>query len=632
MESVTADPEWQRPSSNPFKNFEVDEITLNEMNNKVCGVFNLFQLKQADELISNYMEVLNERIIRGKPMGSKQSSPVYVNVPGPIWTKVEVNALPRDELQERDAYKKLQRRDMYPLVEGTHVRYAKKHRTGSWIKEVTSFIPEDLKTPLYTDVSPLFKTQDTKHQDQRIETQNAPRKLSTLVTQCGEGYSRNQYAKNSHIMKHVVFDAVWSLRYVYDHLLKNMLLFLQFLECFKLIKPRPESPCGKAYTLQTNNYKLIGYFWKCCNGCPIINVLEGSFFGLNSEVFMEYIIVSLLYPKLTVLDKTKLLNISRSLINKYNSTMNFIYSNYVQKHVIQNKLKLRGVIEIDETIFGRRVKYHRGKSTSKRGSTWVLGLVERGSGRVILYNILRRDSFTLQTIIKRHVEVGSTIFTDGWKGYGDLNKLGYRHFSVLHIKHYTQRYTRESDGYILTVHTNTIEGGVWSKLKQFVLQRRGHRDNFEICLAEFMFRSHFTQNELFVEFCKIMSNIVQSEEPAYVTLPIFTPIVKEMNLENEHDVEVEVDCNDNEWLTPDNASATPNEKVKSNLIKYVKTGVLSVDEIRYKTRSHTKACLQHNNSLKHNSNLHYPVGWVPMKHTKPNRRSKNHVRYVSKKI
>ena len=39
-------------------------------------------------------------------------------------------------------------------------------------------------------------------------------------------------------------------------------------------------------------------------------------------------------------------------------------------------------------------------------------------------------------IIRKHVEPGSTIYTDGWVGYGQLNNSGFRHFSVIHTEGY----------------------------------------------------------------------------------------------------------------------------------------------------------------------------------------------------
>ena len=64
-------------------------------------------------------------------------------------------------------------------------------------------------------------------------------------------------------------------------------------------------------------------------------------------------------------------------------------------------------------------------------------------------------------IIKKHVEVGSTIHMDGWVGYARLNSSGYRHFSVLHSEGYKKKYRIAQTGEIVSVDTNFVEGS-WS--------------------------------------------------------------------------------------------------------------------------------------------------------------------------
>jgi transposase-like protein len=78
-------------------------------------------------------------------------------------------------------------------------------------------------------------------------------------------------------------------------------------------------------------------------------------------------------------------------------------------------MKLRGKVEVDESLFGRRQKHNRGKVVSNN-SVWVLGLVEVETNTLILYPVESRDSDTLVKIITRHVEVGSMVFTNSWAG------------------------------------------------------------------------------------------------------------------------------------------------------------------------------------------------------------------------
>ena len=86
-------------------------------------------------------------------------------------------------------------------------------------------------------------------------------------------------------------------------------------------------------------------------------------------------------------------------------------------------------------------------------------MFERNTGRIIYIHVLTSDRECLWTLIKRHVEVGSTIYTDGWKAYGDLNTLGYRHFTVIHSSNdFVQRYKQVNEpNAVIIIHTNGIE-------------------------------------------------------------------------------------------------------------------------------------------------------------------------------
>ena len=74
--------------------------------------------------------------------------------------------------------------------------------------------------------------------------------------------------------------------------------------------------------------------------------------------------------------------------------------------------KLRGEIELDESLFGTKVKYHKGNPRGQK--VWIFGLVERSPKTLLLFPGSRCDGQTLVTIIKIFVEPGSTIFSDGW--------------------------------------------------------------------------------------------------------------------------------------------------------------------------------------------------------------------------
>lgn len=146
--------------------------------------------------------------------------------------------------------------------------------------------------------------------------------------------------------------------------------------------------------------------------------------------------------------------------------------------------KLRGVIEIDEAFFGGKEKNkHKSKKlnvgSGSAGKTAVLGIRQRG-GDTRAMVIADRTLHTIQQQIHKHVEVGSTIYTDEGVAYQDLNGLFFRAASVTHS---AGEYGRGP------VNTNSIES-VWAVLKRGVygVYHQVSAKHLERYVNEFTFR------------------------------------------------------------------------------------------------------------------------------------------------
>lgn len=110
------------------------------------------------------------------------------------------------------------------------------------------------------------------------------------------------------------------------------------------------------------------------------------------------------------------------------------------------------IVEIDESLFGKKRKYNRGAPTRQ---CWVFGLVQRNSRKLVLEIVEDRRNSTLHPILQRYVEVGTTIYHDDWVGYRHLEEMGYKHGAVNH----TETFVSPTG-----VCTNTIEG-IWGDVK-----------------------------------------------------------------------------------------------------------------------------------------------------------------------
>jgi len=114
----------------------------------------------------------------------------------------------------------------------------------------------------------------------------------------------------------------------------------------------------------------------------------------------------------------------------------------------------RSLPRYKDTTVGERKKIE-GYDPIRYDKIAVLGLVER-DGKVVARRISDTKAATIIPIIEKHVKKGSTMLTDEFHVYGQLELKGYFHKSIQHnLKIYVQGET----------HTNTIEN-FWSVLKR----------------------------------------------------------------------------------------------------------------------------------------------------------------------
>lgn len=90
---------------------------------------------------------------------------------------------------------------------------------------------------------------------------------------------------------------------------------------------------------------------------------------------------------------------------------------------------LSGHVEVDETIFGgvKRGKRGRGAAGKVLVAVAVELLTPKGFGRCRLQIIPNAETNTLKTFMHKHIEPGSTIYTDGLPSYPGAAEAEYTH-------------------------------------------------------------------------------------------------------------------------------------------------------------------------------------------------------------
>jgi transposase-like protein len=128
----------------------------------------------------------------------------------------------------------------------------------------------------------------------------------------------------------------------------------------------------------------------------------------------------------------------------------------IRKMLTDDSEPLSGTVEADETyIGGRRRGGKRGRPSKDSHKTPVFGMVEC-KGRVVAAIVPNTKRATVMSHVHKKVLPETTVYTDEYRVYDNLNRQGYRHDRV----HHAQEIYVAGD-----VHTNTIEG-FWSLLKR----------------------------------------------------------------------------------------------------------------------------------------------------------------------
>ena len=298
--------------------------------------------------------------------------------------------------------------------------------------------------------------------------------------------------------------------------------------------------CGKSCKLNKRSRGLDSFSFRCSKHSGVeISMRKHSFFEGSSYNIRDLCIFIKEY-----LEGHTLLQCALATGMDYRHTAvdwaSFIREMFCEYTFnMYNMTQFEGEVEIDESLFGRKIKYNKGEPKGHR--IWIFGIIHRQSNKLIIYPVNDRSADTLIPIIQRHVAPSSTIYSDSWAAYLKLNDVGYEHYSVCHKTTFKQSYKNVETGEIIHCHTNKIEGA-WKHCKDHFRRINGtNLKMFEQHLAEIVWRNHHQNQNRYVAFFDLVKTTYPLDMPRIYTYPsplfdTWSPPTQ--NAENAHNITI----------------------------------------------------------------------------------------------
>jgi len=198
----------------------------------------------------------------------------------------------------------------------------------------------------------------------------------------------------------------------------------QCLEFIKKIRFPEGYHCPKCESTEhwLNNRNLM-----VCKTCKYeLSVTSGTFFHKSKLPLV--VIFRTIWWMIAQKNGVSSVGIQRILgIGSYRTAWTWLHK-FRRLMVFPNRTKLKGSVEVDETLVGGKKSGKRGRGAEgKRLVAIAIEVKIKGTGRVRMAVIKDASKKSLKKFITDNIEEGSIVITDGWKGYNGIDKKGYQH-------------------------------------------------------------------------------------------------------------------------------------------------------------------------------------------------------------
>lgn len=176
-----------------------------------------------------------------------------------------------------------------------------------------------------------------------------------------------------------------------------------------------------------------------------------------------------------------------------------------------NRSKLSGTVEVDETLVGGVSEGKRGRGAENKVLVIVAAELDgKKVGRCRMSIIPDASSASIHPFITENIEEGSTLITDGWRGYNGIEKYGYvRDISI-------QAYETDDESLLPHIHT------IVSLLKRWLLgthQGRVEEKHLQAYLDEYVFRFNRRKSaQRGLLFYRLLESAMKTEATTYRNL------------------------------------------------------------------------------------------------------------------
>ena len=224
----------------------------------------------------------------------------------------------------------------------------------------------------------------------------------------------------------------------------------------------PECPHCNSKNVQSNiKHKTMTHRCRECDGKPMFSVKTGTVMHRSRLGYQVWAIA--IYLVTTNLKSISSMKLHRDLGITQKTAWHLAHR--LRKAYEVNEVKFDGIVEVDETYVGglEKNKHADKKLKAGRGGVGkviVAGVKDREANQVSAKVVENTKRPTLHGFINDNVEEGSTVCTDDFMSYNNMQ--GYDHRTV---KHSVGEYVDEN------IHINGMES-FWSVLK------RAHKGTF----------------------------------------------------------------------------------------------------------------------------------------------------------